>query len=119
MCRVIPRACGEPSVGEELTRSRSALTLSGSCSRSSGVSGNSVRLNLEERGKGSMMDGWMDGRSEKQNEGEREGDEVYIYTTEYLPLKATYCCKKHYCGTDLSEYLEMVTTYNQPDNNLQ
>lgn len=44
VCSVLPRACGALSVGVELTRSRSALTFSGSCSISSGVSGNSVRL---------------------------------------------------------------------------
>lgn len=44
MCSVLPRACGELSLGEELTRSLSTLTFSGSCSRSRGVSGISVRL---------------------------------------------------------------------------
>lgn len=44
MCSVLPRACGELSLGDELTRSLSTLTFSGSCSRSRGVSGISVRL---------------------------------------------------------------------------
>lgn len=57
MCSVLPRACGELSVGEELTRSRSALMLSGSCSTSRGVSGNSVRL-----------DGWINGEENEKKE---------------------------------------------------
>lgn len=63
MCGVPPRVCGELSVGEELTRSRSALTLSGSCSRSRGVSANSVRL------KGRMNGG----ENEKMRKGGRKG----------------------------------------------
>lgn len=59
----LPRVCGELLVGDRLTRSLSALTFSGSCSRSSGVSGISVRLGEEEEA----------GRRKK---GEREGEEA-------------------------------------------
>lgn len=57
-------------MGDELTRSRSALMLSGSCSRSRGVSGNSVRLDV---------------KMEKKNMLE----EVDVCTNDHLPLTAT------------------------------
>ncbi len=51
-------------MGDELTRSRSALTFSGNCSKSRGVSGNSTRLE-------GWSDGWMGG-CENGEEKERE-----------------------------------------------
>lgn len=62
VCSTVPRAWGELSVGDELTRSRSALTFSGSCSMSRGVSGNSVRLD-DVRNRDGFKNGRREGRT--------------------------------------------------------
>lgn len=66
-------------MGDELTRSLSALTFSGSCSRSRGVSGISVRLDE------------VINRCEK---GGMEREKMEINTNDHQPLKTTYSFKK-------------------------
>lgn len=64
----LPRVCGELFVGDRLTRNLSALTFSGSCSRSSGVSDISVRLVEEEveRGGGGRRR-WEDAKKQSRS----------------------------------------------------
>lgn len=83
MCGILPRACRELLVGDELTRSLSALTFSGSCSRSRGVSGISVRL-----------DGVMD-RCEKGKKGrEKRWKQTQMIIYHLKPLTAFKKTKK-------------------------
>lgn len=65
------------------------------------------------------MERWINEKREKEIESEKRWTYTQMIIYHLKPLTALKHRHKHALLPDFSEYLEMETTYNQPNNNLQ